>query len=584
MKRLAFVALAVLVLAACQDAKKPELTTPGVSLAYQGVPVSTFIVTNTNDAGAGSLRQAILDANVSNGFDAIDFNIPAMSDAGCNAGTGVCTIQPVLSLPFITDPVVIDGYTQPGASPNTNPPGAGSNAVLKIELNGSNAGDNTTALNIRGGGSTVRGLAINSFGGGGDGIQLLFEGGNTIQGNFIGTDVTGTVGLGNDIGVLISADSKENVIGTDGDGVDDWAERNVISGNRRAGVRIQRGALTHVTDNNVVAGNLIGTDVTGTVALPNMRGVAIINVNGPEGNRIGTDGDGMSDAAERNIISGNSFVGIEIQAAALTVVAGNYIGTDVTGTQDLGNAQAGVLLTNGADNNTIGGTTPAVRNLISGNGLDGVILGGGATGNRVAGNYIGTDVTGTQALGNTRLGVLIINGADNTIGGQPVGAGNTIAFNGGTGVSVISATGNAVLSNSIFSNTGLGIDLGADGVTANDAGDSDTGANNLQNFPVITSALAAPGQLVVRGIIDTPNPKTVNIEFFANAVPLPGGDPSGHGEGAEFLGTVTPNVRGEFTATLPPVAPGTLISATATDADGNTSEFAANIEATGPRR
>jgi hypothetical protein len=90
--------------------------------------------------------------------------------------------------------------------------------------------------------------------------------------------------------------------------------------------------------------------------------------------------------------------------------------------------------------------------------------------------------------------------------------------------------------------------------------------------------------LLVKGVIDTGNPKTVTIEFFANAVPTPGGDPSGHGEGAEFLGTVSPDKKGKFTATLPPVEVGTLISATATDADGNTSEFAANIEAESQRR
>jgi hypothetical protein len=104
----------------------------------------------------------------------------------------------------------------------------------------------------------------------------------------------------------------------------------------------------------------------------------------------------------------------------------------------------------------------------------------------------------------------------------------------------------------------------------------------LINFPVLTSALAARGQLVVKGTIDTPNPRAVTIEFFGNAVPTPGGDPSGHGEGAVFLGTVRPNAQGAFTAALPPVPAGTLITATATDAAGNTSEFAANVAATPP--
>lgn len=147
--------------------------------------------------------------------------------------------------------------------------------------------------------------------------------------------------------------------------------------------------------------------------------------------------------------------------------------------------------------------------------------------------------------------------------------------------------GNAILSNSIFSIAGLGIDLvppvvTPPGVTPNDPGDDDTGPNDLMNFPVLTSALATSGRLLVRGTIDTPNPETVTIEFFANSVPTPGGDPSGHGEGAVFLGRASPNPVGGITATLPVVEPGTLITATATDAAGNTSEFAANVMSTAP--
>jgi hypothetical protein len=141
--------------------------------------------------------------------------------------------------------------------------------------------------------------------------------------------------------------------------------------------------------------------------------------------------------------------------------------------------------------------------------------------------------------------------------------------------------------NKIYSNEWWGIDLAPneccnDGVTPNDPGDMDMGANNFMNFPVLISAKATPGKLIVKGTIDTPNPKTVTIEFFANPVPDPGGDPSGHGEGAVYLGSDRPNPQGKFTATLPTVTPGTLITATATDAAGNTSEFAANIVAEAP--
>jgi hypothetical protein len=161
------------------------------SLAVIGLPspvyAATYTVTNTNDSGTGSLRQAILDANANAGTDTITFNIP---------GTDPHTIKPASALPTITDPVVINGYTQPGASPNTNPVGSGINAVLKIELDGSLAGTLQQGLYIAANDCTVRGLVINRFGG--NGIFLLDNSGNHIEGNFIGTNIAGTVGLGNE--------------------------------------------------------------------------------------------------------------------------------------------------------------------------------------------------------------------------------------------------------------------------------------------------------------------------------------------------------------------------------------------------
>lgn len=216
----------------------------------------------------------------------------------------------------------------------------------------------------------------------------------------------------------------------------------------------------------------------------------------------------------------------------------------------------------------------------------------------INGNRIGTNASGNAAVPNL-AGIIIAGGAnDNVIGATEAGAvgiqrvwplGNLIAFNGRTGVALVPAGGfaplrNRVSGNVIHSNGGLGIDLNADGVTPNDAGDTDTGPNGLQNFPVLVRAQVTPGALLVIGRIDTPDPASVTIELFANAVPSPGGDPSGHGEGAVFLGTATPNPGGAFVATLPSVPEGTLITATATDAAGNTSEFAANIAARAPGR
>lgn len=223
----------------------------------------------------------------------------------------------------------------------------------------------------------------------------------------------------------------------------------------------------------------------------------------------------------------------------------------------------------------IGGQGPGAGNLVSGNPHNGINL-FGADGNIVQGNIVGTDVAGTNSPPNAFHGVSLGISNDSRI------KGNLIANNGLDGVTISSGTGNVVTRNEIFSNDGLGIELAPLGLTPNDSGDGDTGPNNLQNFPVLTSARATPSQLVVRGTIDTPNPRTITIEIFANPVPIPGGDPSGHGEGAIFLGAVRPNSRGKFTATLAAVPGGTLITATATDAARTTSEFAENIAATRP--
>ena len=161
-------------------------------------PEPTFTVINTNDSGAGSLRQAMLDANANPGFDRIEFDIP---------GAGPHTIQPLSALPTITDPVIIDGYTQAGASPNTNGPGLGLNTVLKIELDGTSAGAGVSGLLITAGGSTVRGLVINRFGG--NGIVLQMDGSNVIDGNFIGIDVTGTSARGNFAHAIRSAEPPQ---------------------------------------------------------------------------------------------------------------------------------------------------------------------------------------------------------------------------------------------------------------------------------------------------------------------------------------------------------------------------------------
>ena len=196
----------------------------------------------------------------------------------------------------------------------------------------------------------------------------------------------------------------------------------------------------------------------------------------------------------------------------------------------MGNASDGVLINFGSANNTIGGTTPAARNLISGNGGNGVRS--DYHPNVVQGNFIGTQVDGVSPLGNGSNGVLINFTVDNVIGGSASGAGNTIAFNGGAGVLVMGAS-SPVSSNAVFANSGLGIDLDGDGVTPNDPCDGDSGANNRQNFPVITSSSSSGGSTTIQGTLDSAANMTFRIEFFSTSA----SDPSGFGEGEKFIGS-----------------------------------------------
>ncbi len=499
-------------------------------------PASIFVVNSAADSGAGSLRQAILDANAHPGADTIVFNIP---------GSGLHTITPSAALPTISDPVTINGSTQPGFTGSPI-----------IELNGSQAGTNVDGLRITAGNSVVSGLVINRFSS--DGVELSNQGGNIVEGCFIGTDATGTVDLGNAFHGLNIASSSNTIGGPAA------AARNVISGNNNTGILITAGPT-----GNLVQGNFIGTNAAGTGAIGNGTGVLTA---GQSGNSSSHTIGGTAPGA-RNIISGNNGPGISIGGTLTgSVVQGNFIGTDITGSTAVANASDGVLISFGSANNTIGGTTPAARNVISGNGANGVRS--DYHPNTVQGNFIGTQADGVSPLGNGSNGVLINFFDSNAIGGSASGAGNTIAFNGGAGVLVLGPL-NPVSSNAVFANAGLGIDLAGDGVTPNDPCDGDSGANNLQNTPVITSASSEGSSTTIQGTLDSAPNATFTIEFFSNAAC----DPSGFGEGETFIGSTTVTTDGScdasFAVTLPiAVPPGNFITATATDPNGNTSEFA----------
>ena len=393
--------------------------------------------------------------------------------------------------------------------------------------------------------------------------------GNVFAGNLIGTNATGSAALRNDFhGVLITGGAHSNTIGGTAAGAG-----NVISGNSLSGLKVVGAG----TSGNLVQGNRIGTDAAGNVSLANGRdGVEISS--SATGNTIGGTAAGAS-----NVISGNTRYGVIINTATATgnVLEGNLIGTNAAGTGTLGNGEHGVVITLGAHTNTIGGTAAGAGNLISGNGNHGVFLNGDS--NIVQGNLIGTNAAGSGPLGNAGSGVVAPGTNGNQIGGAAAGAGNAVAYNGVRGVVVsFGGTGNAIRRNSIHDNGGatrLGIDLNNDNATANDADDPDTGANNLQNFPEMVSATINGANLdVVYSIPSTAANSAfpITAEFFL-------ADGSG-AEGETYLGTHSYSEGTTPTATVPNggAVAGTKIVATATDGNGNTSEFSASVTVVSP--
>jgi autotransporter-associated beta strand protein len=269
--------------------------------------------------------------------------------------------------------------------------------------------------------------------------------------------------------------------------------------------------------------------------------------------------------------------GIRIHQADDVRIEGNFIGTDISGTNAMGN-RYGVYLDD-CSGTTIGGASDAARNVISGN-QDGVVIHGGGH-NTLQGNSVGTDVSGTTALANQDTGVYLYYSLNNTIGGTAEGPGNTIAFNGARAIHVDSgADYTTIRGNAIFSNGDLGIDLSPLDATPNDAGDADTGVNNLQNYPVVDAAFTDGSSAVVHGTLDSTPNMSFSIDLYANSV----ADASGYGEGEVYLGseTVVTDAAGKasFRVSLGlPIAAGQFITATATSPDGNTSEFSEAVEA-----
>ena len=524
------------------------------------VAAATFTVTNTNDSGAGSLHQAILDANAAAGPDTIAFAI---------AGSGVRTIIPASPLPAITGPVVIDGYTQPGASANTNPTTLGSNAVILIDING-NFQDisffNGLSVESTGAGTTIRGLAIRGFS---VGVGIQVRANNVaIEGNFIGVNASGSAVSTNGRGVFIFTANDVRIGGTLP------AARNVISGNFSN--------VIHVFDatGTVIQGNLLGTNAAGTIAIGNSA--TRILLEGGFGGVHSTLIGGPTISA-RNVIVGETGQGFGIASGAGIsglVVQGNLIGKDVTGTSTLGPPLTAIHVDR-TSNVTIGGVSSSP---------------GVSPGNVIATSDYGivtSGVTGLVVEGNSvsggRFGVYAVSSVGR-IGGTAGGSANLISNNAGKGVVAEGTNAVAILGNSIDSAAQFGIDLVPGGITANDACDTDSGPNGLQNFPVFTSAQFQGSQVNVSGSLNSNPNTTFRLEFFSN----PAAGPFGHGQGKTFLGSTVVATdgmcNGNFGPQAFPVGPGHLfVTATATrlaaGSEIETSEFSASFAISGtPQR
>lgn len=448
------------------------------------------------------------------------------------------------------------------------------------------------------------------------GVYIQAADSNRVSANYIGLDKSGAFSFNDSQGIPLQANGVEinsagrhNIIGGASVG-----ERNVISGNKIYGC-IYYGHCSH----NNIAGNYIGSDATGSVAIPNATGICV-------------DGSSNHNIMENNLLSGNRSYGLFIvtRATDSNIFRGNYVGCDASGLNPLPN-DVGLMLAAFAKGNIIGGDSPSDRNIFSGNRYAGIeVTDFGCDGNRISGNYIGVDASGraplpnengiivsalvhnlevshnvissnrqfgllvtdhadsvcifdniigasadnsdiSLPLGNGSAGIMLSAGAhDNIIGTE--GHGNIIAYNDTAGVmlSDITTLRNRISHNAIYGNGQAGIDIHPWGTNSNDSADLDDGCNRLMNTPIITSAVydAVLGKTIVRGILDSRNPQRASVELFLAYSPS-----ALFPEGQSFVASATPSSRGEWKVVIDDDLSSLAVTATATDAYGNSSEF-----------
>ncbi len=545
-------------------------------------PRLTFTVTTNAAMGAGSLADAITQANGSSGPDMIDFALP-----------GSTLIQPTVG--FVpSEAVTIDATTQTGYA-----------GTPIVTLDGTSASVNTQSFDVVvASGVVIRGFSIINWMG--DGIVITAgASATTIEANYIGVTTSGTTAAGNGASGVTIIDSSANVVGGT-----TTAARNVISGNGAQGIHIS----SFMSNGNMVLGNYIGTNAAGTAALSNtFNGVEIedaasntvggtavgagnvisgntasttlsngVYVHGfsafglIQGNIIGLAADGatplangangvLDDASQLainglNIISGNTGNGILCLSSGSGIWAtDNYIGTDSSGLLDAGNTLAGVYIQD-VPNGTVGDLGFATGNTISGNDGGGVVVAGSSFSIFIGGNLIGTDPIGNTTIGNGGNGILVSDFSMADI------VANRVFGSSANGIAITDSASCALESNSCYFNLELGIDLGNDDVTMNDPGDTDPGPDGLQNFPVITSA-SYDGLLHFTGTLNSAPSQDYRIEFFVS----PTCELSGFGEGYYPAGTVdtTTGLGGDafFSLDVFPngfsISPGEVVTATA---------------------
>ncbi len=524
---------------------------------------TTYTVTNTNDAGSGSLRAAITNANDNSGTpaDVIEFGI---SGSASPSSPHVIALQS--ALPEITDPVIIDGTSEPGHASTTalDPP--------VVQINGDQAGD-VIGFEVSAANTTIKGLSITNFE---DDAIYVTSPKVLIGENYIGLTTNGAEAGNSGTGVFVW--SNQGRIGDDGS---NGTDGNVVSGNVSS---LGSYAIEVRGDNNEIVGNYVGTTPAGDAIIGyDNDGIAI---TGGSGNMVG----GPSDD-EANVVAGNQNE-IYVWGAPNTVIQGNYVNTNPDG-DDLrpGSDYYRGIRTRDSDNVQIGGTADGTENIVATpSSSTGILVSGSQF--SVFGNYVGIHPDGTDLGGYQGV---VVSGSNHTIGGTDPDAGNIVANSDYDGVVVTSDDkGHTIRGNAIFNNGDLGIDLDEYEEISNDAGDTDDGSNRRQNFPDLQNTEFSGGDVTVTYLVDSdPSASGSGTSAYPLTVDLYKAD-GDHDEGKAYLGTATYtaddyNGVGNSTCSSGPcpdeetITPPSGVSltesdhvvATATDADGNTSEFSA---------